>query len=61
LSKAAVPVLTDDTSMVMSTLPVRAARSNWMVPSFLSKRPRLVEVPKWAISKVAKVWVGSTA
>ena len=41
-------------------LPVLAARSNCTVPSF-SKRARLTEAPKWSISKVAKVWVGSIA
>ena len=31
------------------------------LPSFLSKRPRLTEAPKWLISKVTKVCVGSMA
>ena len=40
-------------------LPDLPARSNCTVPSFLSKRPRFTEAPKWLISKVTKVWVGS--
>ena len=47
---AATPVLTDVRSNITSTLPVLAARSKTTVPSFLSKRPRLVEVPKWLTS-----------
>jgi hypothetical protein len=61
LLKGSTPVLIEPTSMVMSTLPVRAVRSNCTVPSFLSKRPRRVEVPMWPISKLAKVCVGSMA
>ena len=57
----ATPVLMEAMSMVMSTLPVLPARSNWTVPSFLSKRPRAVEVPKCSTSKVTKVWPGSIA
>ena len=61
LSKAAVPVLIELVSIVRSTLPVLAALSSVTVPLLRSKRPRLVEVPKWPISKVAKVCVGSIA
>ena len=57
----AVPVFTEAMSMLMSTLPVLAALSKLILPSFLSKRARLVVAPKWPISKVAKVWVGSMA
>ncbi|MNV86671.1 hypothetical protein D3C71_1807230 [compost metagenome] len=61
LSKGGVPVFTEVVSMVMSTLPVLAARSNSTEPCFLSKRPRLVDAPKWPISNVTKVCVGSMA
>ena len=44
-----------------SLLPVLPALSNCTVPSFLSKRPRFTLAPKWLISNVAKVCVGSTA
>ncbi len=45
LLKGSTPVLIDVVSMVSSTLPTLAARSSCTVPSFLSKRPRLVDVP----------------
>jgi hypothetical protein len=61
LLKASVPVLSEVVSMVTSSLPVLAALSTVTVPCFLSKRPRLVEVPKWPISKVTKVCDGSSA
>jgi hypothetical protein len=54
-------VLIEVVSIVTSSLPALPARSNCAEPLFLSKRPRLVEVPKWPISKVTKVWVGSSA
>ncbi len=60
LSKGGVPVLMELIWKVMSTLPVLAALSSAIVPSFLSKRPRFTLAPKWLISNVAKVCVGST-
>ena len=53
LSNWVEPVLMPFMSKVISTLPDLPALSNCTVPSFLSKRPRLVEVPKCLISKVA--------
>ena len=61
LSKAGVPLLMELVSKRTSTLPLLPARSNCTVPSFLSRRPRLTDAPKWLIWKVAKVWLGSMA
>jgi hypothetical protein len=44
--EAGTPVLIEVVSIVISALPVLAALSNATVPSFLSKRPRSVLVPK---------------
>ena len=59
LVNAAVPVSSDVVSTVTSSEPVLAALSSVTVPVVLLKRPRLVDVPKWAIShdgeRVARV------
>jgi hypothetical protein len=61
LVNAAVPVSSEVVSTVTSSEPVLAALSIVTVPVVLLKRPRLVEVPKWAISHEANEWLGSSA
>jgi hypothetical protein len=61
LSSCATPVLTEPVSNVTSALPDLPWRSIATEPSFLSKRPRSVEVLKCLASKVTKVCVGSIA
>ncbi len=46
-------------SIVMSTEPDFFAMSRTMVPSVLSKPPRVVEKPRWLISNIGYVCVGS--
>ena len=61
LSSAGTPVLIDAVAISISTRPVRVARSSVTLPVMRSSgRPRLVEVPKCAASKVTEVWVGSS-
>ncbi len=61
VSSGGTPVVIDAMSMVMSALPVLATGSIVIVPSFLSNRPRLVDVPMCLASQVTKVCKGSIA
>ena len=46
--------------MLMSTAPVRAARSSVTVPVVRLKRLNCVEKPKWLYEKRGKVWPASS-
>ena len=58
---AGSPTLRVLVSIVMSALPVLAARSRTTAPSLASKWPRCVDIPMCVISNVTTVWPGSMA